>query len=276
MQPGGLASTISAAAGTNAQQLATAQAYVAMFNQVYGLYGRHVNLIPFTASGADTDPVAAHADAVTVAQQLHAFASINGPGETTAYQDELARLHVLCLACGDSSTNGEIQKNAPFQWANLPTADTSLFETIDYVAAKLTGKDAVWAGDPSFHSQKRKFIVVSETSEPPAPGYAQLTAELTKKLTAGHVDMASPTDLTYTLNLTTLPTSGGHHRRKAQGVRRHQRDLRRRPHHADLPHQGLRQHRLLPRVDHHGNRARRTHRRSGATTTRANGRAPLA
>ncbi len=207
MQPGGLASTISAAAGTNAQQLATAQAYVAMFNQVYGLYGRHVNLIPFTASGADTDPVAAHADAVTVAQQLHAFASINGPGETTAYQDELARLHVLCLACGDSSTNGEIQKNAPFQWANLPTADTSLFETIDYVAAKLSGKDAVWAGDPSLHTQKRKFIVVSETSEPPAPGYAQLTAALTKKLNAGHVDMASPTDLTYTLNLTTLPTS---------------------------------------------------------------------
>ena len=103
MQPGGLASTISSAAGTNAQGLATAQAYVAMFNQVYEMYGRHVNLIPFTASGADTDPVAAHADAVTVAQQLHAFASINGPGETDAYEDELARLHVLCMACGDSS-----------------------------------------------------------------------------------------------------------------------------------------------------------------------------
>ena len=205
-QPGGLASTISSAAGTTAQALATAQAYVAMFNQVYELYGRHVNLIPFTASGADTDPVAAHADAVTVAQQLHAFASIGGPGETTAYEDELARLHVLCLACGDSSTNGEIQQNAPFQWANLPTADTSLFETIDYVVAKLNGKDAIWAGDPALHTQKRKFIVVSETSEPPSPGFAQLTAALTKKLTAGHVDMASPTDLTYTLNLTTLPT----------------------------------------------------------------------
>jgi hypothetical protein len=206
-QPGGLASAISGAAGTNAQGLATAQAYVAMFNQIYEQYGRHVNLIPFTASGADTDPVAAHADAVTVAQQLHAFASINGPGETTAYEDELARLHVLCLVCGDSSTNGEIQKNAPFQWANLPTADTSLFETIDYVVAKLNGKDAVWAGAPALHTQKRKFIVVSETSEPPSPGYAQLTAALTKKLTAGRVAMASPTDLTYTLDLTTLPTS---------------------------------------------------------------------
>jgi hypothetical protein len=34
-----------------------------------------------------------------------------------------------------------------------------------------------------------------------------LTAALTKKLTAGRVAMASPTDLTYTLDLTTLPSS---------------------------------------------------------------------
>ncbi len=206
MQPGGLASTISAAAGTNAQGLATAQAYVAMFNQVYELYGRHINLIPFTASGADTDPVAAHADAITVAQQLHAFASINGPGETNAYEDELARLHVLCMACGDSSTNGQIQQNAPYQWANLPTADTSLYDTVAYVVSKLNGKDAIWAGESALHTQKRKFIVVSETSEPPAPGYAELTASLTKKLTVGHANMASPTTLSYTLDLTTLPT----------------------------------------------------------------------
>ena len=86
-QPGGLASTISGAAGTPAQALATVQAYVAMLNKIYVLYGRQVNLIPFEASGADTDPVAAHADAVTVAEQDHAFASIGGPGETTAYED---------------------------------------------------------------------------------------------------------------------------------------------------------------------------------------------
>ncbi len=206
MQPGGLASVVSGAAGTNAQALATAQAYVAMFNQIFELYGRHVNLIPFTASGADADPVVAHADAVTVAQQLHAFASIGGPAETSAYEDELARLHVLCMGCGDSSLNGEIQRNAPYQWANLPTADTSLDETVDYVVAKLNGKDAVWAGDPTLRTKKRKFIIVSETSEPPSPGFAQLQASLTKKLTDGRVNMSSTPDLTYTLNLTTLPT----------------------------------------------------------------------
>jgi hypothetical protein len=206
MQPGGLTSVIQGAAGTPAQALATVQAYVAMFNHVFEMYGRHVNLIPFTASGADSDPVVAHADAVTVAQQDHAFASIGGPAETSAYEDELAREHVLCMGCGDSSTYGQIKANAPYQWANLPTADTSLTETVDYMVAKLNGKDAVWAGDAAFHTKKRKFIVVSETSIPPSPGYAELTASLTNRLKAGRVNMASFQALTYNLNLTTLPT----------------------------------------------------------------------
>jgi hypothetical protein len=110
------------------------------------------------------------------------------------------------MACGDSSTYGEIERNAPYQWANLPTADTSLNETVDYVVAKLNGKDAVWAGEPALHTERRKFIIVSLTSEPPGPGSAQLTASLTKKLRAGRVNVALPADLVYTLNLTTLPT----------------------------------------------------------------------
>ena len=205
-QPGGLTAAVSNAAGTPAQALATVQAYVTMFNHIVETYGRHVNLIPFQASGADTDPVAAHADAVTVAQQLHAFASIGGPAETTAYEEELARLHVLCMGCGDSSFHGEITKNAPYQWANLPTADTSLIETVDYVIAKLNGKDAIWAGDPTMHTRKRSFSVVSPTMVPPTTGSAELTTLVTNKLREGHVNVASPPSLNYEENLSTLPT----------------------------------------------------------------------
>ena len=205
-QPGGLTSAVSSAAGTPAQALATVQSYVAMLNQIFEMYGRHVNLIPFEASGGDGDPVAAHADAVTVAEQDHAFASIGGPATTSAYVDELARLHVLCMVCGDSSTYGLIAQNAPYQWANLPTADTSLNVTLDYIIAKLNGKDAIWAGDPAMHTRKRSFIVVSETSEPPSPGFNELATSLANKIKAEHVNVASSTALTYTLNLTTLPT----------------------------------------------------------------------
>ena len=205
-QPGGLTSAVSSAAGTPAQALATVQSYVAMLNQIFEMYGRHVNLIPFEASGGDGDPVAAHADAVTVAEQDHAFASIGGPATTSAYVDELARLHVLCMVCGDSSTYGLIAQNAPYQWANLPTADTSLNVTLDYIIAKLNGKDAIWAGDPAMHTRKRSFIVVSETSEPPSPGFNELATSLANKIKAEHVNVASSTALSYTLNLTTLPT----------------------------------------------------------------------
>jgi len=113
---------------------------------------------------------------------------------------------VLCMGCGDSASYGQIAKNAPYQWANLPPADTSLTETIDYVVAKLNGKDAEWAGDPAMHTRKRSFAIVSLTSAPPTTGYAQLQELVTKKLTEGRVHMASPPGLTYTLNLTTLPT----------------------------------------------------------------------
>ena len=205
-EPGGLTSAIAGAAGTPATNLATAQAYVAMFDKIFELYGRHVNLITFNATGADGNPVAAHADAVTVGEQLHAFASLGGPATTPAYEDELARLHVFCLICGDSATDGQIQQNAPFQWANLPTADTSLLTTADYMVAKLNGKPAIWAGEPAMHHEKRTFIVVNETSEPPAPGTAKLTAELTAKLRDGHVRMAPQASLQYTLDLATLPT----------------------------------------------------------------------
>jgi hypothetical protein len=177
-----------------------------MFNKVFELYGRHVNLIPFTATGMPQDPVAAHADAVTVAQQLHAFASINGPALTPAYVQELARLHVLCIVCASSALNGLIQQNAPFQWGNLPTADTSLIEVTDYLVSKLNGKDAIWAGEPSMRTRKRSFIVVNETQQPPSPGFQELTQLITQKLEAGNANMASRTSISYTLDLSTLQT----------------------------------------------------------------------
>ncbi len=201
--------------------------------------------------------MAAHADAVTVAQQLHAFASIGGPAETPAYQDELARQHVLCMGCGDSSIYGEIKRNAPYQWANLPTADTSLYETIDYVVAKLNGKDAVWAGDPSMHTHERKFIVVNETLGAAFAGLAELTAAADQEAEGGPRQHGVADRPAVHAQPDHAAHPGRHPGREAEGLGCHQRHLRRRPDHADLPDQGVRQHRVLPRVDHHRDRAHR-------------------
>jgi hypothetical protein len=205
-EAGGLfQSVIQGATNTPTANLATARAYVEMFNHIFEMYGRRVNLIDYHATGAADDAVAAQADAVQVAQQVHAFASIGGPGQTSAYEDELARLHVLCVGCGSSATYGALKQNAPYIWADLPSTTTLLNTAASYVIDQLNGKPAIWAGNAAWHHRTREFVVVNEVADPPAPGEQQLAAQLTKRLTDAHVRFAIRHALTYTLDLSTLP-----------------------------------------------------------------------
>jgi hypothetical protein len=200
--PGDLASAIEGAAGTPATNLETARNYVAMYNRITPLYGRKVVLVPFNATGTSDDAVAAQADALTVAEQIHAFASIGGPAQTPAYEDELARMHVLCLDCALGATYTSYQKDAPYLWGQLPTPDTLLNAAFRYVFTQLKGHDAVYAGEKSFRTHPRRFALVTYESSPPV--YTSLTAELTHEIAAAHLKLAL--DESYLLDLSELPS----------------------------------------------------------------------
>ena len=129
--------------------LATAQAYVAMFNHLYEMYGRHVNLIPFTASGADTDPVAAHADAVTVAQQNStpsppSAAPVRPPPTRTSWPASTYCAWAAATRPPTARSRRTSRSSGPTSPPPTPRS-TRLSGTS---LAKLNGKDAVWAGDP--------------------------------------------------------------------------------------------------------------------------------
>lgn len=200
--PGDLASAIEGAAGTPATNLATAEGYVAMLNHIIPLYGRRVVLVPYYATGTSTDAVAARADAIRVGQQIHAFASINGPAQTQVYQDELARLHVLCLACGLGSTYSEYQQDAPYLWGSLPTDDTVLTDALKYVTTQLMHRDAIYAGEASFRDHPRVFALVHYDQSPPI--YTSLTAELDKEYAESGLKFAL--NESYLLDLSELPS----------------------------------------------------------------------
>jgi Periplasmic binding protein len=204
-QPGGLTTVINGATGSPAANLATARAYVQILNKTTELYGRHVNLVPYQASGSADDAIAAQADAVRVAQQLHAFASIGGPTQTSAYEDELARLHVLCIGCAISATYAAYEQNAPYLWGTAPTVNTLLNSTVEYIISQLNGKPAQWAGNPEWHHRIRSFAVVNSTQSPPAAGVTALSTQLQARLKKAHVHFALQSSLTYELDLTTLP-----------------------------------------------------------------------
>jgi len=200
--PGDLASAIEGAAGTPATNTATAENYVAMFNRIFPLYGRKVVLVPYDATGDSDDAVAARADAIRVAEQLHAFASIGGPAQTPAYEDELARLHVLCLDCGLGATYTSYKADAPYLWGLLPTPDTLLNEAFRYVFTQLQNRDAVYAGEAGFRRHKRVFALIHYDTSPPV--YTSLTAELTREIARAHLKLAL--NESYLLDLTELPS----------------------------------------------------------------------
>jgi hypothetical protein len=199
--PGDLASQIEGAAGTPATNVATVENYAAMFNRVMTLYGRRVAMVPYNATGTSTDAVAARADAIRVAKQIHAFASIGGPAQTPAYEDELARLHVMCLACGLGAEYANYQSDSPYLWGLLPTPDTLLTVALRYVFTQLMNRNAIYAGEAAFRRHRRVFALVHYDQNPPV--YGALTKKISAQIAQAHLTLAL--NESYLLDLSELP-----------------------------------------------------------------------
>ncbi len=199
--PGGLTTALASATDSTQATSATVQAFTAMFNRIIPLNGRKVVVVPFQATGGSDDPVAGRADAISVAQDLHAFASLGGPQQTSAYADELARLHVLCLACGLSVPYSGYQQDAPYLWGALPSPDTLLTDALQLVVSQLLGKDAVYAGETSMRHRKRTFAMVHYDQNPPI--YGALDQKLTREFASTKLRLVD--NESYLLDLAELP-----------------------------------------------------------------------
>ena len=137
-------------------------------------------LVPYDATGTSNDAVAARADAITVAQQIHAFASIGGPAQTPAYEDELARLHVLCLSCGSRCHLHRAPEQRPVLVGRSAHAvDTLLNEAFaSWSATARQRRRLRRRGRPS-SDHRRVFALVHYDQSPPI--YNSLTAELDRR-----------------------------------------------------------------------------------------------
>jgi hypothetical protein len=141
---------------TNAQNEATYRGYIKMFESLFQTYGRKVDLQIVQASGVSTDEVAARADAAKVAA-LKPFAVWGGPVLSTAWADELAADHIICLSCTGGGTPDFYTQRAPYVITVVPSAQQANQIVAEYVGKKLAGHPASHAGDPTLASQIRKF-----------------------------------------------------------------------------------------------------------------------
>ncbi len=147
----------------------TAAKLLEMLQNTYETWGRTIDVVRLKGSGSDE--TSARADAVKVAEEIKAFASLGGPGQESAYAEELARRKVLCIGCGLALPDSALQDNAPYLWGNLQTPEQYLLNLGDFIIGRLLGQPPEFAGDPAIRKQdERTFGVVHFEQDPPVFG----------------------------------------------------------------------------------------------------------
>jgi hypothetical protein len=150
-------------ADTNADYIRTVQGLADYFNKNFQFYGRKLTIAPFTGQGSQTNELLgqgqeqAKADAVTSAQQIHAFAELSGT--TEPFQDALAQQHVVAFGAPYLSSQW-MGARAPYSWSIATECNDVVDTTSEFGIKQLMGAGAAYAGG-SLKGQPRKFAIIA-------------------------------------------------------------------------------------------------------------------
>lgn len=134
---------------------------VGAFNDLYETYGRDVRVEVVAASGDGNDEAAARADAIAIAEEVGAFAVVNGPGggAINAYVNELVDRGVMCFCTGSQPIENYLEW-APYVWSGLMSSTQGYVHRADFIANRLAGSPAQYAGTPELRETERQFGLV--------------------------------------------------------------------------------------------------------------------
>ncbi len=163
-----LAASLQGVSDPDEVQRETREAMIRLLEDRFETWGRTVEVVFLKGSGSDE--TSSRADAVRVASEIGAFASIGGPNQESAYAEELASRGVLCISCGLALPDTAFQTNAPYLWGNSASPEQYLVNMGDYVIGRLNGRPAEFAGDPAMHDRDRVFGSVNFEQDPPVFG----------------------------------------------------------------------------------------------------------
>ncbi len=180
----------------------TYQGMVTYFNDHYQFYGRKLKLNFFNGQGTFANELQgqgqaqADADALTAAQQIGAFAEVNGLD--LVYANALAQQKVVTIV-NAVSADSTMTADAPYLWSQGPTCSQAVEATMDFVAKQLANKPAAYAGG-ALKGQPRKFALIA----PENPNYQICANEAVALAKAAGFSIAD--DLAYDVNASTLAT----------------------------------------------------------------------
>lgn len=150
-----------------AEEAENREKMVGAFNDLFETYGRDVRIEIVYASGEGDDEAAARADAITIAEEVEAFAVIGGPGggAINAFVNELVDRGVMCF-CTSSQPIENYLEWEPHVWSGLMASTQGYVHRADFIGNRLAGSPAQYAGDPELQETERSFgLVYYETPD---------------------------------------------------------------------------------------------------------------
>ena len=172
--------------------------YQEIFAKTHELYGRKIVLKILQGTGNSSDATAARADAIKAADEMKAFAVVNGPTQTPAFADELTSRGVMCIGSCLLAQPQSFYEKHPGLFGTGPLPEQPADATVELVNKQLKGKNAEFAGDPKFQAEPRKFALLTyDTSD---SQYKPVWDIFEKNLKAAGIPLAA--HVSYFLDLT--------------------------------------------------------------------------
>jgi hypothetical protein len=178
----------------------TINALATYFDNHFQFYGRKLNIEYFNGQGSITNELLgsgqqqADADAVTAAQQLHAFAELNAASEP--YGVALSQQHVVNFGVPYLSASF-MGQYAPYMWSLDTESNDVVSATSELYLKSLAGQNATYAGG-SLQGKPRKVAIIA----PSDPWYQTAAASAVAAAQAAGYPITD--DIQYQLNLSTL------------------------------------------------------------------------
>jgi len=195
-----------------------AKVFVNYFNQVYDLYGRHVNLVEehsvsnYTAELLNQNQSQACADADTIAHTLHAFGEVDftldpngqGAGGTGPFSVCAAKDGLVEFNGGAYFDEAWYQQYNPYVWGIPQECQRIAVMSAQVYGKYLANKPAIYAGDPALRAKKRDFGIYV----PNLPTYGLCVKEsINDTVKQYHVPRSDFHVFTYGLDIATFQTS---------------------------------------------------------------------
>jgi hypothetical protein len=195
-----------------------AKVFVNYFNQVYDLYGRHVNLVEehsvsnYTAELLNQNQSQACADADTIAHTLHAFGEVDftldpngqGAGGTGPFSVCAAKDGLVEFNGGAYFDEAWYQQYNPYVWGIPQECQRIAVMSAQVYGKYLANKPAIYAGDPALRAKKRDFGIYV----PNLPTYGLCVKEsINDMVQQYHVPRSDFHVFTYGLDIATFQTS---------------------------------------------------------------------